>query len=81
MALFYPVAKPISMLLDRTVGHAANSTYSKPQLKRFLSLGVEQEGAQAEVAIIESVLELGEKSVQGIMVSADQEEEGATEKE
>ncbi|KAL7411271.1 hypothetical protein BDY24DRAFT_397248 [Mrakia frigida] len=67
MACFYPIAKPIAMLLDKTVGHSETSTYSKPQLKRFMSLGVEQEGSQAEVKIIESVLELGEKSVSGIM--------------
>ena len=35
-----------------------------------MSLGVEQEGSQAEVKIIESVLELGEKSVSVIMVSS-----------
>lgn len=32
-----------------------------------MALGVQQEGAQVEVAIIESVLELGEKTVSSIM--------------
>jgi len=60
----------MQQLLDKTVGHSETSTYSKPQLKRFMSLGFEQEGSQAEVKIIESVLELGEKSVSVIMVSS-----------
>lgn len=44
-------------------------TYRKAELKTFVSLGVEDELAEDEVAILGSVLEFAEKVVEDIMVN------------
>jgi metal transporter CNNM len=44
-------------------------TYRKAELKTFVSFGVEDKLAEDEVAILGSVLEFSEKTVQDIMVA------------
>lgn len=67
LLLLYPLAKPIASLLDWLLGHSENSPYSKPQLKRFLSCGVNREGAQAG-----TFLDVGwrRSGVLGLIISA-----------
>lgn len=65
---FFPLFV-FAKLLDNVLGHSTSQAYSKPQLKRFLRHGVDTTSAQAEVGIIEGVLEMGEKPVEEIMVS------------
>ncbi|KAK4687870.1 metal transporter CNNM, partial [Tremellales sp. Uapishka_1] len=66
--IMYPIAKPIGMVLDYFLGqHDAGTTYRKAELKTFVSLGVEDQLGEEEVAILGSVLEFSGKTVKDIM--------------
>ena len=55
--------------MDYLLGsHDDGVTYRKAELKTFVSLGVEDKLAEDEIAILGSVLEFSEKTVQDIMV-------------
>jgi metal transporter CNNM len=70
MYLLYPVAYPISILLDKALGEQHGTVYKKAGLKTLVTLhrdiGAEKLN-EDEVTIISSVLDLKEKSVQEIM--------------
>ncbi|ANB13544.1 Mam3p [Sugiyamaella lignohabitans] len=70
MYLMYPVAYPIALLLDHTLGEGHGTVYKKAGLKTLVTLhknmGVERLN-QDEVTIISAVLDLKEKPVGTIM--------------
>lgn len=74
MYIMYPVAFPISMLLDHILGEDHGTVYKKSGLKTLVTLhktmGVERLN-QDEVTIISAVLDLKEKPVAHIMTPID----------
>lgn len=70
MFLMYPIAYPISLLLDHILGEDHGTVYKKSGLKTLVTLhktmGVERLN-QDEVTIISAVLDLKEKPVSHIM--------------
>nr|XP_031857385.1 uncharacterized protein CI109_007207 [Kwoniella shandongensis]KAA5524457.1 hypothetical protein CI109_007207 [Kwoniella shandongensis] len=68
IVLMYPIAKPISMILDCVLGaHDEPVTYRKAELKTFVSLGVEDKLGEEELGMLGSVLEFSGKTVADIM--------------
>lgn len=74
MYIMYPIAYPISMLLDNILGEDHGTVYKKSGLKTLVTLhktmGVERLN-QDEVTIISAVLDLKEKPVSHIMTPID----------
>ncbi|CAK7909467.1 protein Mam3p [[Candida] anglica] len=74
MYIMYPIAYPISLLLDHILGEDHGTVYKKSGLKTLVTLhktmGVERLN-QDEVTIISAVLDLKEKSVADIMTPID----------
>ncbi|KAH3688260.1 hypothetical protein WICPIJ_000731 [Wickerhamomyces pijperi] len=70
MVLMYPIAYPISVLLDKILGEDHGTIYKKKGLKTLVtlhrSMGVDRLNDD-EVTIISAVLDLKEKSVSKIM--------------
>lgn len=66
----YPVSKPLALLLDRMVGHAGRQVHSRAELGLLISehkIADASELDEDEVEIIQSALQLSEKSVRTIM--------------
>lgn len=66
----YPVAKPLALLLDRLIGEEGSRLHSRAELGMLISehkLGDESELDEDEVEIIQSALQLSEKTVKDIM--------------
>ncbi|ODV95451.1 hypothetical protein PACTADRAFT_50171 [Pachysolen tannophilus NRRL Y-2460] len=74
MYMLYPIAYPIALLLDYTLGENHGTMYKRSGLKTLVTLhrtmGVERLN-QDEVTIISAVLDLKEKSVGSIMTPID----------
>ncbi|EIW86153.1 DUF21-domain-containing protein [Coniophora puteana RWD-64-598 SS2] len=69
MCILSPIAYPIARLLDRILGVHTTTTYKKAELRSLLQLhrtGAEPL-AEAEISILNGVLELGQKRVHDIM--------------
>ncbi|WVQ84079.1 hypothetical protein IAT38_006224 [Cryptococcus sp. DSM 104549] len=65
---FYPIAKPIGLLLDYILGaHSDPVTYRKAELKTFVSLGVEDKLDEDEMGLLGSLLEFAGKTVGDVM--------------
>ncbi|KAJ7750777.1 hypothetical protein B0H16DRAFT_1549057 [Mycena metata] len=69
MYLFAPIAYPIAKLLDYVLGANEAHTYKKAELKSFLQFHRtgEEPLRDDEISILNGVLELNTKSVEGIM--------------
>ncbi|KAJ7486942.1 hypothetical protein FB451DRAFT_1228377 [Mycena latifolia] len=69
MYLFAPVAYPIALLLDWVLGADHGHTYKKAELKSFLQFHRhgEEPLRDDEISILNGVLELNTKNVEGIM--------------
>ncbi|KAJ7466422.1 hypothetical protein FB451DRAFT_1340594 [Mycena latifolia] len=69
MYLLLPIAYPIALLLDLLLGADHGHTYKKAELRSFLALHRtgEEPLRDDEISILNGVLELGGKSVEGIM--------------
>lgn len=66
----YPVSKPLALLLDRLIGEEGSRLHSRAELGMLISehkLGDESELDEDEVEIIQSALQLSEKTVKDIM--------------
>lgn len=66
----YPVSKSLALLLDRIVGHASRQVHSRAELGLLISehkIADASELDDDEVEIIQSALQLSEKSVKSIM--------------
>ncbi|KAJ3723681.1 hypothetical protein C8R42DRAFT_663124 [Lentinula raphanica] len=69
MWLMSPLAYPIAKLLDRVLGSSETHTYKKAELKSFLQFHRtgEEPLRDDEISILNGVLELNTKRVEGIM--------------
>lgn len=66
----YPVSKPLAMLLDKMLGHEGHHLHSRAELGMIISehkIGDESELDEDEVEIIQSALQLSEKTIKDIM--------------
>lgn len=66
----YPVSKPLALLLDRMVGHAGRELHTRAELGMIISehkIADSSELDEDEVEIIQSALQLSEKTVKEIM--------------
>ena len=50
MALFYPVAKPVALLLDALLGQELRTVYGREELVKMLEIHVRQGALDAEVS-------------------------------
>ncbi|KAK8846786.1 hypothetical protein IAR55_005874 [Kwoniella newhampshirensis] len=70
IVLMYPIAKPISIILDCVLGaHDDPVTYRKAELKTFVSLGVEDKLGEEELGLLGGVLEFSGKTVEDVMTA------------
>lgn len=68
--LTYPVSWPLARLLDRLVGHEGHHLHTRAELGLIISehkIGDESELDEGEVEIIQSALQLSEKTIKDIM--------------
>lgn len=66
----YPVSKPLALLLDRIIGHAGRELHTRAELGLLISehkIADSSELDDDEVEIIQSALQLSEKTVKEIM--------------
>lgn len=66
----YPVSKPLALLLDRIIGHAGRELHTRAELGLLISehkIADSSELDEDEVEIIQSALQLSEKTVKEIM--------------
>lgn len=75
IVLTYPVSKPLSLLLDRMIGHERHYLHTRAELGMLIGehkIGDESELDEDEVEIIQGALQLSEKTVKDIMRPIDQ---------
>lgn len=73
--LTYPVSKPLQLLLDAIVGHESHPLHSRAELGLLISDHIHAEESELdedEVGVIQSALQLSEKSVKSIMRPIDE---------
>eukprot|EP00898_Chlorokybus_atmophyticus_P008522 jgi/Chlat1/8671/Chrsp88S08059 len=78
LVLFYPVAWPLSLLLDKALGYEIGNVYSKEELIKLIAIHVENPDAQQESgltkddhALITGALVYKNKKVQDVMTAID----------
>lgn len=68
MIITYPVAKPISMILDRVLGHEIGAVFNRKQLVHMLRVTDEWNDLdEDEVQIVTGALTFSDKTVNQIM--------------
>jgi metal transporter CNNM len=70
MFLFYPIAKPISLVLDRTLGKERPTIYSKAKLQKIVEYHKDQKSSsidEDEERIVRGALSFSDKKVKDIM--------------